>query len=299
MAEITAGLVKELRERTQLPMMECKKALTQADGDIAKAEDILRKSGAMAAASKAGRETAEGRVATFVSECGCAGGIIEVRCETAPVANNEIFVNMCKQIARHVAGLATLPDSADKLAGQPLAHDPTQTVKDTMDFAVNRLRENMQIARFARLSGGFISSYEHHNGQVAVLLEMDVDRSVKGDERVVQLAKDLCMQVTAANPMAVDRERVPASIVEKEKEVIKAQVEQQSEGKPAAIIEKMTIGKLNKWYNEHVLLEQPFVKEDKKTVKQVIDEVAKAVGKPITVKQYLRFEVGGMGGTCA
>ncbi|MFA5863682.1 MAG: translation elongation factor Ts [Phycisphaerae bacterium] len=298
MAEITAGLVKELRERTQLPMMDCKKALAQTDGDITKAEDFLRKSGAMAAASKLGRETAEGRVATYISDCSCCGAILQVRCETSPVANNDIFQSMCKKIAQHVAGLDAMPDSAEKLVSQKLTCDANQTVKDVMDDAINKLRENMQVSQFGKLCGGYISSYEHHNGQVAVLLQMEVDPSIKNNEQVVQLAKDLCMHITAVNPTAVTREQVPAEIVEKEKEIIKGQVELQSAGKPANIIEKMTMGKINKWYNDRVLLEQPFVKDDKKTVKQVIDEVSKAVGKPITVTKYLRFEVGGSGKAC-
>jgi elongation factor Ts len=294
MAEITAGLVKELRERTQLPMMDCKKALTESDGDIAKAEETLRKKGALAAASKAGRETAEGRVSTFISDCCCNGGIIEVRCETAPVANTEVFTAMCKDIAHHIASLDSLPSGAEALTGQKLSFDGSKTVQDLLNNAINVIRENMQIKTFAKLNGGFISSYEHHNGQVAVLMQMDVDSSVIKNELVMQLAKDLCMHITAANPLAVDRDQVPADIVEKEKEIITAQVQQQSEGKPAQIIEKMAIGKLNKWYNDRVLLEQPFVKDDKKSIQQVIDEVSKSVGKPIAVKKFLRFEVGGL-----
>lgn len=298
MAEITASLVKELRERTQLPMMDCKKALTEANGDIEKAEEALRKSGAMAAAKKAGRETAEGRVASYISECGCCGGIVQALCETAPVANNEIFIDMCKKIAQHVCGLETLPGSAEELIAQPLSFDSSVTVQDLFNNAINKLRENMQLRQFDKLCGGLIASYEHHNGQVAVLIQMDVDDSVRNDPQVVQLAKDLCMHITAVNPTAIDRSQVPPELVLQETEVIKAQVAQQSAGKPENIIEKMTQGKINKWFNEIVLLEQPFVKDDKKTVKQVIDEVVKAVGKPIGVKKFLRYEVGGTGKTC-
>jgi len=298
MAEITAGLVKELRERTQLPMMDCKKALTEAGGDLAKAEDILRKSGALAAASKVGRETAEGRIATYVSDCGCRGAIVQVRCETAPVANNENFIDMCKKIAKHVGGLQTMPATPEELVAQKLTFDPSQTVQDIMNDVINKIRENMQVTQYAKLSGGYISNYEHHNGQVAVILQMDVDDSVKSDPRVAQLAKDVCMHITAINPVAIDRDGVPEESVKMAKEAIKGQVEKDSAGKPANIIEKMMIGKVNKWYNEQVLLEQPFVKDDKKSVKQVIDEVAKAVGKPITLRKYLRLEVGGTGKTC-
>jgi elongation factor Ts len=286
-------MVKELRERTQLPMMECKRALTETDGDIEKAEELLRKSGALAAAKKAGRETAEGRVSVYVSDCGCRGGIIQVLCETAPVANTEIFVDMCRQFARHVSQLETLPGNVEELLGQKLSFDDSTSVQDVMNNSVNKLRENMQIREFDKIAGGMIAMYEHHNGQVAVVMQLDVDESVRSDERVIQLAKDLCMHVTAVCPVAVDRDGVPAEMVEKEKEIIKAQVEQQSAGKPANIIEKMMMGKVSKWYNERVLLEQPFVKDDKQTVQQVIDAIAKEVGKPITVKKFLRYEVGG------
>jgi len=298
MAEITASLVKELRERTQLPMMECKKALAAANGDIDQAEEALRKSGALAAAKKAGRETAEGRVATYVSDCGCCGAVVQVRCETAPVANTEIFIDLCKKLAQHVCGLQTMPENAEKLLEQKLSFDSSSSVQDLMHNAINKLRENMQITQFTKLSGGLISNYDHHNGQVAVLLQLEVDDSIRNNEKVQQLAKDLCMHVTAVGPLAVDRDGVPAVLVEKEKEIIKAQVEQQSQGKPANIIEKMTVGKLNKWFNDRVLLEQPFVKDDKKTVKQVVDEVAKEVGKPIVIKTYCRYEVGGSDKAC-
>jgi elongation factor Ts len=219
--------------------------------------------------------------------------VVQVRCETAPVANTEIFIDLCKKIAQHVSGLDKLPENVEKLLAQTLNFDASSTVQDLMHNAINKLRENMQISQFNKLSGGLISSYDHHNGQVAVLLQMEVDDSIRNNEKVLQLAKDLCMHVTAVGPLAVDRSGVPADLVAKEKEIIKAQVEQQSKGKPENIIEKMTIGKLNKWYNDRVLLEQPFVKDDKKTVKQVIDEVAKEVGKPIVVKTYYRYEVGG------
>jgi elongation factor Ts len=298
MAEITASLVKELRERTQLPMMDCKKALTEANGDIDKAEETLRKSGALAAAKKAGRETAEGRVSSYISECGCCGAMVQVLCETAPVANNEIFVDICKKIAQHVCGLETLPKTPEELIAQKLSFDSSATVQDLFNNAINKLRENMQLRQFDKICGGLVASYEHHNGQVAVMIQMEVDDSVRNDPQVVQLAKDLCMHITAVNPTAIDRSQVSPELVARETEIVKAQVAQQSEGKPANIIEKMTQGKISKWFNEIVLLEQPFVKDDKKTVKQVIDEVAKAVGKPISIKKYLRYEVGGSGKTC-
>ncbi len=293
MGQITASMVKELRERTQLPMMECKKALTEADGDIEKAEEILRKSGALAAEKKAGRETAEGRVATAISSCGKKGVIVEIRCETAPVANTDDFIRMCKTIAEHLANIETLPETTEALMEQPLHSDSSKTIKDIINDVINKIRENMQIVRFQRLEGGMFGTYEHHNGQVASIVQLECEDSAADSEQVKELARDLCMHITAINPMALSREDMPADVVETEKEIIKKQTEEQAKGKPENIIEKIMQGKLNKWFNERVLLEQPFVKEDKKTVKQVIEECSKAVGQPIKVKAYLRYEVGG------
>ncbi len=293
MAQITASMVKELRERTQLPMMECKKALTEADGDIEKAEEILRKSGALAAEKKAGRETAEGRVATAISNCGKRGAVVEVRCETAPVANTEDFINMCKAIAEHIANVDALPENPDALMEQSLASDRSKTIRDLFNEVINKIRENMQVTRFARLEGGVFGTYEHHNGQVACIVQLECDEKLADNEQVQELARDLCMHITAINPMALSRDDMPKDVVETEKEIIRKQTEEQAKGKPANIIEKIMEGKLNKWFTERVLLEQPFVKEDKKSVKQVIEECSKAVGSPISIKAYLRYEVGG------
>ncbi len=293
MSTIKASLVKELRERTQLPMMDCKRALTETDGDIAKAEELLRKSGALAAAKKAGRETAEGRIAVYITDCGSKGGIVEVRCETAPVSNTEDFIEMCKKIANHVATTENLPASVEELMGQKLASDNAQTVKDILDEVINKIRENMQIARFERIEGGILGSYEHHNGQVASVIQLEGDSELAQNEQAKELSRDLCMHITAINPVALDRDQMDEKVVENEKAVIKAQTMEQAKGKPENIIEKIMTGKLNKWFNEQVLLEQPFVKDDKKTVKQFVDECSKSIGKPISIKSFLRFEVGG------
>jgi len=294
MVEITASLVKQLRDKTHLPMMECKKALQEAQGDLEKAEEILRKSGALAAASKVGRETAEGRVATGVLADHAAAGIVEIRCETAPVANTEHFVEMCRQIAQHVAAAEDLPDDVDGILGQSLASDPTVSVQDLMNDAINKIRENMQFVRFARLAGGVVAGYEHHNGQVAAIVQLDADGGLTMDDQLAEFARDLCMHIAAMNPTALDRDQMPKDLVEKEKEIIQAQVEPLAQNKPPQVVEKIVQGKLNKWYNDQVLLEQPFVKEDKKTVKQFISEFSKSFGRTVKVKQYVRYEVGGV-----
>ena len=294
MAQITAQLVKELRDRTQLPMMDCKKALQEADGDIPKAEEILRKSGALAAAKKAGRETAEGRVAASVTDDGSRGAIIEIRCETAPVANTDAFVRMGETIAAHLATTDVLPESVDALLDQRRASGDG-TIRELVNDVINKIRENMQVVRFARLEGDLITSYEHHNGQVAVILRLACEGGASPNPEAAQFARDLCMHITAMSPMALDRDGIASDVAAKEKEIIQAQVQVQAKNKPPQIVEKIVTGKLNKWYNDRVLLEQPFVKDDKKTVKQALDEVAKGSGKPIVIKRYLRYEVGGTG----
>jgi len=294
MAEITAAMVKQLRDRTSLPMMDCKKALQEADGDMAKAEQALRRSGALAAAKKAGRETAEGRVACFVDPTGCSAGIVEMRCETAPVANTDDFIQLCNSIAQHVATCDSLAGSVEELLAQCVAQDSSKTVEQLIHETVAKIRENMQIARFARITdAACVASYVHHNGQVAVLVQLDCPAGLGDNEQVRNLGRDLCMQVAAAQPMAVDRDSMPADVVEHEKAIVRDLVQQQAKNKPEHIVEKILQGKMNKWFNERVLLEQPFVKEDKRTVEEVINQVSKTVGQPVKVVKFIRYEVGG------
>lgn len=295
MGQVSAALVKELRDRTQLPMMDCKRALQEAGGDPSKAEEALRKSGALAAAKKAGRETAEGRVAVHVSDDKTVAGIVEIRCETAPVASTDSFVTLCEKVACHVATSEPLADSPEVILAQTVPSEG-RTVQDLFNDVINKIRENMQVARFTRLTGEMIVSYQHHNGQVAVLVELGCEGNGAADESLLQLGRDLCMHVTAASPMALDRDGISADLVASEKEIIAAQVAEQGKNKPPEIVEKIVMGKLNKWYNERVLLEQPFVKDDKKSVKQVVAEFSKGSGQAVTIKRFLRYEVGGTEG---
>jgi len=298
MPEIAASLVKQLRDKTSLPMMDCKKALQAADGDIAQAEEILRNSGALAAEKKAGRETAEGRIACVIGDCGTHAALVEIRCETAPVANTDDFIKLCSDIAKHVAISDTLAANVDQLLTQTLAHNSSQTVQQLLHDVVGRLRENMQIARFAKVAdAACLAAYEHHNGQVAVLLELDCPADAAKNPEIQNLGKDLCMQVAAVQPMAVDRQGVPVDVVEKQRQVIGAQVAEHAKGKPENIIEKILQGKLNKWFNERVLLEQPFVKDDKQSVGKVVEQASKSIGQPIKVVRFLRYEVGGVSET--
>lgn len=264
MAEITAGMVKELREKSGLPMMDCKQALAETQGDMQAAMDMLRKKGAAAAEKKVGRETKEGRIGRHRDAQQAA--FVEVLCETAPVANNPIFKDLADGLAQKAAHGNILDSAALTEAGKELLHD-----------AVNKLRENMQVGRIIRETGR-IGHYVHHNGKVAAMIV------VEGTGADDTLLSELCMHITFAQPAALNREQVPAADVAREQEIAKDQILQS--GKPANLVDKILGGKMDRWYAERVLLEQPFVKDDKKTVGQVAKE------NGISILRFHRISVG-------
>lgn len=271
---ITPAEIKQLRDRTNLPMMECKAALVAAGGDMDKAiEDLRKKFSAMK--PKEGRETAEGRVAIFIDPAAKLGAILEMRCESAPVAKSEFFVKLANQIAKQVA--VKNPASVEELLAQPFVDDPKKSIQELIGEVYGQLREVMKPHRFARLTG-LLGEYCHHDGSVGVLLQ------VEGASADPQLLRDVCMHITACNPVAARREDVPKELIEKEREIAKAQAA--ATGKPANIIDKIAEGKLKTWFAEKVLLEQPYVKDDSKTVEQLL----KSQG--LTLVKFLRFKVG-------
>jgi elongation factor Ts len=273
---ITAGMVKALRDKTGLPMMECKKALAEAGGDEEKAIEVLRRLGAGQIRKMASREVTEGRIACYVDPETQQAGIVELRCETASVANTDDFVKLAAAIARQAA--VTEAPAAETIRAQPYVDNPSRTLADHMDEVFNRLRENLRIARVARLAGN-VGQYLHHNAQVGVLVEMS-------GPCPEELKTDLCMHIAALNPAYTHREEVHAKEVEQQKTLFA----EAAKGKPEPIVEKIVAGKLNRWYSEFVLLEQPFVKDDKKSVGQVLKEVA----PDLTVTHFVRYEVGGI-----
>jgi len=274
--EISATLVKTLRERTNLPMMECKKALIQANGDLEKAIDWLRTNIKGVAVSKGGRETAEGRIVAYVAPDMKSAALVEMRCESPPVVKAEAFVKLANDIAKQVASKE--PASVEALLAEPYAAEPGKTVADRINDAFGLLRENMKPARFKRLAGGSIGSYCHHDGSIGVLVE------VEGTSPDPQLLKDVCMHITAKDPRAGRREDVPAEVIAKEKEIAAAQAT--AMGKPANLAEKIAEGKLKTWFAENVLVEQPFVRDETKSV----GELLKAAG--LTLKGFVRYKVG-------
>lgn len=272
---VTAAIVKELREKTGAGMMDCKKVLTETDGDIEKAIELLRERGISKAAKKSDRIAAEGVVAAYVSEDGKIGSVVEVNSETDFVGKNEEFRTFVADVAEQIA--KENPADVNALLEQKSIKDSSKTVSEVLTEKIATIGEKLTIRRFERFeSTGLVEKYIHGDGKIGVLVELE-----NGDS---ELAKDICMQIAAAKPEYLDRESVPADRVEKEMEILKVQA--MNEGKPAEIAEKMVQGRIGKFYGEICLVEQPFVKDpDMKVAKLVESKGAKII-------RFARFEKG-------
>ena len=283
---ITAQSVKELREKTGAGMMDCKKALTASEGDMEKAIEILREKGLAAAAKKAGRIAAEGIVKTYISEDSKSAGIVELNCETDFVAANEEFVNFATRLAEMAS--VTSAKSVEEFVAEKF--DAENTVSEALTALIAKLGENMTVRRFDKfnVANGVVESYIHGGGRIGVVVELNCD----ADNVAVlkEVAKDVCMQVAAANPSFLSREDVDTEALEKEKEIYRVQA--LNEGKPENIVEKMVMGRIQKYYKEVCLLDQAWVKDGDKSISKYLQEKSKEVGSPITVNKYVRFERG-------
>jgi elongation factor Ts len=279
MSQISAVAVKTLRDRTNAPMMDCKAALVEANGDMEKAVEILRKKSKDIQDKKGARETAEGRIVVYVEPTKQVGAILEMRCESAPVAKSEHFVSLANDLVRQVA--LENPASVEALSAQPLVDDRKKTVNDRVADVIGLIRENMKPQRFTRLTGQ-LGSYVHHDGTVGVLIQ------VEGQQADAQLLRDVCMHITAKNPAAARREDVSQETLDKEKEIALSQMktDPKNANKPANILEKIVEGKMKAWFAENVLLEQPFVKDDSKSVGQLLQ------GAGVKLLRYVRYKVG-------
>jgi elongation factor Ts len=275
MTTISAAAVNALRKRTNAPMMECKAALTEANGEMEKAIEILRKKSSAIQAKRGEKETAEGRIGIYVDRDKQVGAILEVRCESAPVAKSELFVGLANDLAKQVALKSA--GNAEELLAQPFVDDPKRTVNDRIGEVVGLIRENMKPTRLARLTG-LLGSYTHHDGSIGVLLQ------VEGAKADPQLLSDICMHIAALNPLAVRREDIDPAQIQKEREIAKTQAA--ATGKPANIVERIADGKLKTWFAENVLVEQPFVKDDSKTV----GDLLKAAG--LKIVKFIRYRIG-------
>lgn len=260
MAEISAAAVKALRDKTNLPMMECKQALQETGGDEAAAIEYLRKQGKKTMAGRSGRETSFGRMGVYADLSKGMGAMVELQCESAPVAGHDEFVALANDLAKQLAlgpGAAT----AEELFSQPSPSQPGKTLGDVRDDIVNRIREVFNLPRMLRVDGA-CGGYAHHTGTHGVLVE------VTGANQ--QLANEVAMHVAAMNPSALTKEDLDPALVAKEREILREAA--LKEGKPANIVDKMIEGRMRNFYAEKVLTEQPFVKDEQKTVGKVAQE---------------------------
>ena len=285
----TAADVKNLREMTGVGILDCKKALAETDGDMEKAVEFLREKGLAAAQKKAGRIAAEGMAYAEVFNFGSA--LVEVNAETDFVAKNEKFVEFVKDIAYVVARWG--PDNMETMMTLPYRKTGL-TVQQALQEMVLTIGENIQIRRYERYYIGMNIAYNHMNGRIGVLLNMEVTPGLEENETVIELGKDIAMQIAAMNPMFRDKSDVSQETLDKEKEIQLAQMDNDPKmaGKPQQVKEKIVMGKMGKFYEENCLLQQAFVKENKISVEQHIAAVAKAVGGDIKVKGYHRYERG-------
>jgi len=275
MAEITAAAVAKLREMTGAGLMDCKKALTESNGDIQVAVDILRKKGAVTATNKGGREAREGLVAKYIAPDGRLGVLVEVNCQTDFVARNEMFKAFADDVAKRLAADPKTDFEADRVS------------------MVAKIRENIQIPRNARMEvsgSGMVAAYIHTGGKVGVLVEVGTEKeSTVAAEDFKQLVKDITLQIAAGHPFVVSREQVPADVLAKEKEIASEQVK----NKPPQAIAKIVEGKLEKFYQTYCLVDQGFVKKNSEiSVKEHIGSIGKQLGDQITVRRFVRFQVG-------
>ena len=285
----TAADVKNLREMTGVGILDCKKALAETDGDMEKAVEFLREKGLAAAQKKAGRIAAEGMAYAEVFNFGSA--LVEVNAETDFVAKNEKFIEFVKDIAYVVARWG--PDNMETMMTLPYRKTGL-TVQQALQEMVLTIGENIQIRRYERFYTGMNTAYNHMNGRIGVLLNMEVSEGLEENEAVIELGKDIAMQIAAMNPMFRDKSDVSQETLDKEKEIQLAQMDNDPKmaGKPQQVKEKIVMGKMGKFYEENCLLQQAFVKENKISVEQHIAAVAKEVGGDIKVKGYHRYERG-------
>lgn len=281
---ISAAMVKELRERTGAGMMDCKKALTEADGNMERAVDILREKGLSKAAKKADRVAAEGLVNIKTNADNTVAAIVEVNSETDFVAKNQDF----KDFVADVAEMVLEGDVADIEALLASNHKEGKPLKDVLNDRVATIGEKLDVRRFERIAtNGKVAGYIHGGGKIGVVVELATDSN---DERVLTLGKDIAMQVAAMNPKYISRDDVDPEYIAHETEVLTQQA--LNEGKPANIVEKMVVGRLNKELKEVCLVDQVFVKDSELTISKLIAKVAKEVASDISVANMVRYEVG-------
>jgi len=288
---ITAAMVKELRESSGAGMMDCKKALTETNGDMDKALELLREKGLASAQKKAGRIAAEGLVKVVVSEDGKSAVAVEVNAETDFVAKNEKFQEYVGQVADQA--MATSAANLEAFLAEPWKFDTSKTVNEALAGQIAVIGENMNIRRFKQVKeeNGFIASYTHMGGKIGVLIDIETDVV---NDAIKEMAKNVAMQAAALKPLYTNRDEVDASYIEHEKEILTAQAKNEKPDANDKIISGMVMGRINKELKEICLLDQVYVKAEdgKQPVGKYVEEVAKANGAAIKIKSFVRFETG-------
>jgi elongation factor Ts len=285
MATISAADVKKLRDRTGAGMMDCKAALEEAGGDFEEATTILRKKGLASAAKKAGRATTEGLIGQWIAPDHHAGILVEVTCESDFVARTDDFQRLVAEV------LAEIAKAGDR-ATDAWLKDPAEPVHQLVAAAIGKLGENMAVPRFVRYAGqGHVGQYIHTGGKIGVQVEFaGVPSDVGARPELTLFVKEVAMQIAAASPLYVTRTAVPADVLEKERAIYRAQMEQS--GKPPAVIEKIVEGKLGSFYAQVALVDQASIRDPKMTVAEAINAAANALGTPITVTRFARLKIG-------
>jgi elongation factor Ts len=308
MAEISAQLVKQLRERTGAGMMECKKALVEANGDLAEAEVILRKRGIAAATKKESRSTKQGMIASHIGNNGKTGVLVEVNCESDFVARTDDFQALTTDVAAHIAQTkpkyvrteeVTEQERAnfkahEALYEQKFVHDQNATVGEIVKTKIAKLGENIAVSRFTvyEVNGaGVVGSYIHTGSQIGVLLEVKLEsEATAAKEDLKILLRDLAMQIAAAHPQYVSKEQVPADVLGKERNIQRDRA--LGEGKPEKMVDKIAEGRMSKFYEEICLLDQPFIRENTISVAELIRAFNSKAGDSLTVSRFVRYKVG-------
>jgi elongation factor Ts len=290
MSTISASSVKELRDRTGQAMMDCKKALTETSGDIDKAIDLLRKKGMAVMEKRADRQSNEGKVIGKLSDDGQGAALVVLSSETDFTAKNDEFIAVATQAADALLATDQACDSTEQLG--ELSSAAGGTVADQVNDIVSKTGEKIALAsceKFTLKGPGLLYCYVHFNGKIGTMLQLETESDAAASSDAMQtLAADLAMHITAINPEVVNREQIDADRVAREKDVAVSQVT----NKPANIVDKIVEGKMNKWFSQIVLLEQAFVKDDSKSVSDIVAEAGKAAESPITVKRFARVQVG-------
>jgi elongation factor Ts len=284
-ATITADQVKKLRDQTGAGMMECKGALTEANGDFEEANTILRKRGLASASKKAGRATSEGLIGNRLSADRSSGTLVEVNCESDFVARTPDFQKLVQDVLTEI-------DAAGGSASEAWLKDPNGAVQKLVAAGIAKMGENMAVPRFVRYAGqGYVGQYIHMGGKIGVQVELSgVTPAISGREELATLVKEIAMQIAAASPAYASRSGVPADVLAKEKSIYRAQME--SSGKPANVLEKIIEGKLGSFYQQMVLTDQASIRDPKQSVAQVLADASKALGAPIAVTRFARLKVG-------